>query len=366
MKKIRIGTFNVNNLFERPRVMELEGFSDKGKEVLKDVARLGELLEKDSYAGEVGDEIVNLLNKYFHEQPDNPWFYINEIKEKLYGLRQDGSGVFLKVGGRKEWLGWVELVKQQTNEISVQNTARVIKAIDVDVLCVVEVDDRIALKRFNEYLLGAEAVEYPHVMVIDGNDERGIDVGVLARYPIFSIKTHIDDNYKSTNGQFYKIFSRDCPEYKIDIGNGKFVHYLCNHLKSKGYGSQVSNDAKRKRQANRIVEILEGYDLTTDLVVVAGDMNDTPSREPLKKLVNLPNLFDVFNSPKFSGARWTYHTGNQQIDYLLVSKPIFDNLKKVNLERRGIFKNNNPTFPQVTNKVTQASDHAAIYAEFEI
>ncbi len=72
MKKVRIGTFNVNNLFERPRVMELEGFSDKGKEVLKDVARLGELLEKDSYAGEVGDEIVNLLNKYFHEQPANP------------------------------------------------------------------------------------------------------------------------------------------------------------------------------------------------------------------------------------------------------------------------------------------------------
>jgi hypothetical protein len=123
VKKVRIGTFNVNNLFERPRVMELEGFSDKGKEVLKDVARLGELLEKDSYAGEVGNEIVKLLNKYFHEEPDNPWFYINEIKEKLYGLRQDGSGVFLKVGGRKEWLGWVELVKQQTNEISVQNTA---------------------------------------------------------------------------------------------------------------------------------------------------------------------------------------------------------------------------------------------------
>ncbi len=38
MKKIRIGTFNVNNLFERPRVMEFEGFSDTGKEVLKDVA----------------------------------------------------------------------------------------------------------------------------------------------------------------------------------------------------------------------------------------------------------------------------------------------------------------------------------------
>jgi endonuclease/exonuclease/phosphatase family metal-dependent hydrolase len=364
--KLKIGTFNVNNLFERPRIMELEGFSETGRKVLQDVSRLNELLEKDSYAGDTGEEIVKILNKYFHEQPDNPWFYINEIKEKLFGKRQDGSGVFLKVNGRQEWLGWVELIKQETNEISVQNTARVIKAVDCDILCVVEVDNRIALKRFNEYLLSNEEVEYPHAMVIDGNDERGIDVGILSRFPVANIKTHIDDRYKSTNGQFYKIFSRDCPEYAVDIGGGKFVHYLCNHLKSKGYGSQASSNAKRRRQANRIVEILQNYDLTTDLVVVAGDLNDTPGSEPLKKLMQQPNFFDVLSSPKFTGAKWTYHTGNQQIDYLLVSKPIFDNLKKVKIERRGIYKSNNPTFPQVQNKVTQASDHAAIMAEFEI
>jgi endonuclease/exonuclease/phosphatase family metal-dependent hydrolase len=366
MKKIRVGTFNVNNLFERPKVMELEGFSDTGKEVLQDVSRLNELLEKESYAGATGDEIVKILNKYFHEQATNEWFFINEIKEKLFGRRGDGSGVFLKVKGRKEWLGWVELYKKQTNEISVQNTARVVKAVDADVLCVVEVDNRIALKRFNEYLLGAENVEYESSMVIDGNDERGIDVGVLSRMPICNIKSHIDDKFKSSNGQFYKIFSRDCPEYKIDLGDGQFLHLLCNHLKSKGYGSQTSNDAKRKRQANRIVEILKDYDLTKDFVVVAGDFNDTPASEPLKKLLTLPNLKDVLDSPKFSGDRWTYHTGKQQIDYVLVSQPIFDSLKKVVIERRGIFRKNNVPFPQVTNKVTQASDHAAIWAEFEI
>ena len=188
----------------------------------------------------------------------------------------------------------------------------------------------------------------------------------MTRFPINSIKTHIDDTYKSTNGQTYKIFSRDCAEYKIDIGDGKFVHYLCNHLKSKGYGSPAANDAKRKRQANRIIEILKSYDLTTDLVVVAGDFNDTPNSQPLKNLMAVPNLTDVLNSDVFSGDKGTYHTGNQQIDYLLVSKPIFDNLKKVGIERRGIFRANNPSFPEVTNKVTQASDHAAVFAEFEI
>ena len=55
MKKIRIGTFNVNNLFERPRIMELEGFSTTGKEVLKDVAdfpgALGSAQEEDGQDG---------------------------------------------------------------------------------------------------------------------------------------------------------------------------------------------------------------------------------------------------------------------------------------------------------------------------
>ncbi len=58
--------------------------------------------------------------------------------------------------------------------------------------------------------------------------------------------------------------------------------------------------------------------------------------------------------------------GNEQIDYLLVSKPIADNLKAVGIERRGIFRNNNVSFPEVTNKVTQASDHAAVFVEFEV
>lgn len=363
MKKIRIGTFNVNNLFERPKVMELEGFSATGKEVLKDVADLEALLEKTSYAGSVGDEIVKILNKYYHDLPNNPWFVINEIREKLFSIKQDGSGVALKAKGRGDWLGWIELIKQNTNEVSIQNTARVVKAVDADILCVVEVDNRIALKRFNEYLLKKENVEYPHTMVIDGNDERGIDVGILSRYPIASIKTHIDDEYKSTNGQTYKIFSRDCAEYSIDVGNGKSVHILCNHLKSKGYGSPASNNAKRKRQADQLVKILQSYDLTKDAVVIAGDFNDTPNSAPLKNLMAVQNLTDVL---KGVDPNWTYHTGSDQIDYLLVSKPISDNLKKVGIERHGIFRKNNKSFPEVTNKVTQASDHAAIFAEFEI
>lgn len=91
MKRIRIGTFNVDNLFERPRIMELEGFSQTGKAVLKDVSDLEALLENSSYAGNVGNEIVKILNKYYHDLPSNPWFRINEIRKKLFSIKQAGS-----------------------------------------------------------------------------------------------------------------------------------------------------------------------------------------------------------------------------------------------------------------------------------
>ena len=54
MKKIRIGTFNVNNLFERPRVMELEGFSDTGKEAGRAAVQGGE--DREAQEDVDGDE----------------------------------------------------------------------------------------------------------------------------------------------------------------------------------------------------------------------------------------------------------------------------------------------------------------------
>ncbi len=53
-------------------------------------------------------------------------------------------------------------------------TARVIGDLNADILAIVEAEDRPALRRFNDELL---ARRYAHVMLVDGNDERGIDVG---------------------------------------------------------------------------------------------------------------------------------------------------------------------------------------------
>lgn len=203
-------------------------------------------------------------------------------------------------------------------------------------------------------------------MLIDGNDDRGIDVGVMSKYKIVNICSHVDDEYKNESGRRSRVFSRDCAEYTIQLAGNKKLHMLCNHFKSKGYGSPAENNIKRKEQAKRVRKILEKYDLKNDLVVVAGDLNDTPDSDPISPLIQLRNLHDVLDWEGFEGKRGTYHSGNQQIDYLLVSDPIFKAIREVGIERRGIFKRNQESFPEVTSKRTQASDHACVWAVCEL
>ena len=59
----RVATYNVNNLFRRPAVMELEGFNPVTRVVLNDVATLNELLARDSYEG-VEADILKLLTQH--------------------------------------------------------------------------------------------------------------------------------------------------------------------------------------------------------------------------------------------------------------------------------------------------------------
>jgi endonuclease/exonuclease/phosphatase family metal-dependent hydrolase len=375
--RLRIATFNANNLFRRPKVFQLEGMSADAAKVLEDVQKLESLRSKPSYSGATGTAIIGLLKKYEFGNsklfPEERWFQINEVRGKLFRVKRVGTvtnakaEIELVAQGRSSWLGWIELTRENVNAVSTDNTARVIQAVNADVLCLVEVEDRHTLDRFDRLTLAKFKASFGQNLLIDGNDPRGIDIGVLSRFPIRSVRSHIDD---VTEKKRVPIFSRDCPEFEIELPDGRTLWLLGNHFKSQGYGAQAANDAKRKLQAQRVREILRRFDLTRDLVVVAGDLNGTPTSAPLKPLLTTPGLCDVLKSPLHHGPSWTYHDGRQQIDYLLVSQPLFASLKSVGIERRGLFHKTNfggkfPYFAEVTDEVTQASDHAAVWAEFE-
>lgn len=95
---------------------------------------------------------------------------------------------------------------------AIENTGRVINEVKADVLCLVEVESRPVLRRFNDTIL--KEAPYPHAMLIDGNDERGIDVGLLCRRPVRDMRSHVDDLDPVTR---WPVFSRNCAEFEIDI-----------------------------------------------------------------------------------------------------------------------------------------------------
>ncbi len=365
----RIATFNVENLFSRAKILNLHNPEViNGK--LKQVDELNTLIHKRSdFTPAEKARIVAL----YHELRD--YITVRENRgSKLFN--QNKTKVTAKSG--KDWEGELDFKRDHFSKLARDNTARVIKTTKADVACIVEAEDRPALKAFDTDLLNNR---YAYEMLIDGNDPRGIDVGIYSRFPLGGVWTHIFD--KGPNNR--TIFSRDCPEYEVQLPNGQSLFVLCNHLKSKGYDTNGTANARRKAQATAIADILAGYNLSTDLVVVAGDLNDTADSEPLQPLLGVPKLFDVLalQFPNEPRKRWTFSFKKEfnQIDYLLVSQPLKNALVAAGVERRGIYNLNKLTtesqgtqhqvaieteFDTVTHWTDAASDHGAVWAEFSI
>jgi hypothetical protein len=78
-------------------------------------------------------------------------------------------------------------------------------------------------------------------MLIDGNDERGIDVAVMTRagFSIDSICSNVD-----RTDEVGTVFSRDCPQYEVRTPSGAVVHVLVNHFKSQSGGGGASANAR--------------------------------------------------------------------------------------------------------------------------
>ena len=175
------------------------------------------------------------------------WVILRQNRGKLL-KRPRAGGLEIVANGRDDSIGWVELKTEPVNELGMEHTAMVMRDVNADVMGVVEAETRIALDKFSAQLLGkVNGVPYEYVIVIDGNDDRGIDVGVMTRagYEITSICSHIDDE-----DQIGTIFSRDCPEYLITTPTGARLVVLVNHLKSKGFGSTDDSNNWPRRELN--------------------------------------------------------------------------------------------------------------------
>jgi len=381
---VKIASFNVENLFERPKAF---GATDLhlAEPVLAAYSRVNLLIKQPVYTPADKEEIRELLvtlDIYSRdaqgvirrkESISPKWAWLRKNRGTFDREPQDATkSVEITANGRGDWIGWIELAKQPTDEIGTRTTARVIREVDADILGIIEAEDRPSLVRLNEELLNRQ---YRHAMLVDGNDERGIDVGIMTRegFDILSICSNVD----SVDDEGV-VFSRDCPQYEVRTPGGAIVHVLVNHFKSQSGGG----GPKRKRQANKVRQIADNLIAQGKHVVVMGDLNEGPAQGTVQaqNLVGLyennSSLIDCYSLDGFDvGARPGSFDScglSNRLDYIFISQSLQESFNGGGLFRKGLWGSrvtrptNWETYPEMMESVHQASDHSLAFVELDI
>lgn len=376
----RIATFNTENLFRRAKALNLKD-SDQIDAIMAQVNRLATLLAKATYSPADKEAIWKIsaeLNDYITIRED-----LGTFGQLTTHATVGKAGYKVSAGcqGRGSWSGEIEFKTEPFSDDQRKNTARVVKEMNADVQCLVEVESMPTVRAFN-----TDALEgtYGEFVVIDTIiDPRGIDVGCLSRFPILGVRSHM---FEKANGRY--IWSRDCLEVliKVPFVDGKPLWVFCNHFKSQRGKSQAERDdaaAKRFGQASRVAQLLSQRDLSKEYVVVLGDLNEDvnspyQSLKPLQDVANLHSVIDLTQPPE---TRWTHYyapdknkadKGLSTLDYIFVSTPLHAKLLSAGIERRGldslsaITGGTQQPFSTVTGWSNAASDHAGVWAEFSL
>jgi endonuclease/exonuclease/phosphatase family metal-dependent hydrolase len=368
---VRIAAFNVENLFTRPVAMDYETFAT-GQPYLDAFHTLNSIFAKAQYSDQDKATILKLMKEHgLHvTRPKNKHLEFRKIRGQLLAKK---SGEYQVVAdGRADWVGWIELKEKEINDKAIMNTARVIAAVDADVVALCEVEDRPGLLKFHDNVLlpildltGRPG--YTFSLVVDGNDLRGIDVAILSRFPISDIATHVFDIPGAP-----AVFSRDCCEYFIEVPgvSGRLI-LMINHFSSRG--TDPTGMKKRIFQSRRVAAIADGrMQQGFTHLIVCGDLNDSPEKPGLGPLIQHPSLTDAIK--KFaasidpSGERLgTYETGKVQFDYLLMSPAVEGAAKGAGVERRGHYAPRTwKAFDSVQSSRDAASDHHCIWVDLDL
>lgn len=379
--KLRIASYNVENLFRRAAIFNLQD-RDKTDHLLNQVRVLQGFLDQEQYDESLKDSVFTVTQELL------PYVDLRKDAGVLGEWKKEGGAtgfrIFKSCTGRDDWIGEIIFKSQEFSSQQRKNTGKVIRALDADILCAIEVEGMDVLRSFNSQILGKSKFK-EYVMIDSPNDPRGIDVACLTKHHIASVRTHVFDAGKV----FKPVFSRDCLEVAIDAELSQPIFVLCNHFKSqsgKTAADRQKSADKRKDQAEKVSEILQStYDLSKDYVVVLGDLNEDSDNEykSLAPLFKVPNLFPVVDKKLPVEERYTFYFQKakkgerfNQLDYIFLSKPLHDAIVGYGFERRGIFDIENITskegveqvisFPEVDSWDTAASDHAGLWVEVDI
>jgi endonuclease/exonuclease/phosphatase family metal-dependent hydrolase len=397
---MRLATFNVENLFARAKAMDTT-VRDLGQPALSAFETFNRIAAEDVYTDADKAAMLDALEtlgvlvstragrRLNPRQFDTAWALLRENRGDFLAAPTDKEP-HIVAAGRADWTGWVELTVEPVDELGTRMTARVIADVAADVLCLVEAENRPALVRFNDDLLGGR---YGHAMLVDGNDPRGIDVGLLctAAVEVDWVRSHVDVPDPATPGK--RLFSRDCPLYKLRLPGGADLYLLLNHLKSQSFSSG-DPDPLRTRQSTEVRAIYDRLRAGgAEYVAVLGDFNKGPDRADPKKhptleallgsgsplvsaydLDGFGELFDPKDTDRERGGSFQSCTLSNRLDYILLSPELAAKVTAGGVFRKGLWGNPGnkqppklwTVYPEITAAKHAASDHGAVWIDLDL
>lgn len=370
---MKIATFNVQNLFHRDRSLIQKIV---GKCMSDWISEFDALLKREKCASNTERlmELSFLLD--FDKTYKNPYVAMRKKAGELY-LKGMNCSKELKSGELTDWNGWIKVQTVPIDPEATNHKAMVISEIDPDILVLQEVEDKISLDEFNNFILPKFNCEpFSETFLIPNSEGKGRNQALLLKngYQLESIKIHkIDDS---------EIVTQELLEYEIQTPKGKNVHLLSAYFYENRLDKEKSFEIRKNQayQTSVIYKMLQMQCKTN--IVLAGTLNAPSYCNSLALLLQETDLKDISKSKTFNvdfdeGNDATYFrlgayrmgVNIKQQDYLLLSPELFSSVKCSGLNRKGVWPEKRPNwgiYSTIRNKEQAASGHPGVWVKIHM
>ena len=237
-------------------------------------------------------------------------------------------------------------------EIAMAKAARVIRALDADIVALQEVENRGVLEQFVKSRLSD--MGYRNIVLFEGNDGRGIDCALLTWLPVGKVSSYRHVEFSDGSGG-RTTFRRDLLRVRIEPPEYPAFDVFVVHLKCCGGPDDLRVRGAEATAIRRIVDdiLKESPD---ERFLICGDFNDRWDSEAMKAirgsgsteltgfLTDLPSGTVTYHKPPFRSI----------IDHIVAS-PAMAKLYVPN--SYNVFTNDD---------ADGASDHYPVVAQFDL
>ncbi|SDS34349.1 endonuclease/exonuclease/phosphatase family protein [Christiangramia echinicola] len=375
---MKIATFNIQNLFHRDRSLLDTSFDDCSTEWAMEIDQLMAKIRRTDKDNLRLRELSCMLG--IDNSLQLPYAVVKRKSGFLF-LKGMNYSKELKAGELTDWNGWIAVQNVPIEPLAIENKAKIIADINPDILILQEIEDRASLEEFNMDLLPKfKCIPFKHLFVVQGNDKRGQEIGILTRkgFEIESVRSHIFD--QDISGR--NIFNIDLLEYDIQTKDGNAIYIIASHLQETRNDNELT-EIFRRDQAVRVADTYKKlFAEGKQYIAVVGTLNAASFSNSIIPLLQETNLRDVtqhqsFNvdidkgndAGYFSLGAYQKGVNIKQKDYLLLSPELFAKVKNCGLNRRGVWPEKRPMwsiFPSIHQKNEAASEHPAIWVEVDV